>query len=115
PRDGAIVGAVRDGRVERGVLEHAGPTRRHLLGLILEDPLHLGDLLAGRPAGGEGRDGGLEQAARLEQLTHRLTVRQYHEGEGLDQRLDRDVADERALPRADLDETVAPASADGLA
>ena len=42
--------------------------------LLLEEPLHLGDLLARGPAGGQGGDGGLEQPPRLEQLLDGLAV-----------------------------------------
>ena len=57
------------------------------------------DLFAGRAPRGEGRDGRLEQPARLEQLAHRFPVRQDDQGQRLDQGLHRDVAHERALPR----------------
>ena len=99
--------ALGDGGVERGVLDQPGAARRHLLRLLLEDALHLLDLLGRRPPGGQGRDGGLEQAAGLEELAHRLAMRQDHQGQRLDQGLHRDVADEGALPRPDLDEPAA--------
>jgi hypothetical protein len=52
PRDGPVVGAVGDGRVQRRVLHHAGAPLQDLLVLLLEDPLHFSDLLPRGAAGG---------------------------------------------------------------
>ena len=106
-RDRAVVGGGADRGVKGGVLDEAGPALGDLFRLLFEDPLHLGDLLEGRAARGEGRDAGLKEAARLEELGDRLALRDHHERERLDQRLDRDLANERALARPDLDQAEA--------
>src|SRR5438093_7812728 len=89
PRDRTVVRGGADRPVEGGVLDEARPALGDLFRLLFEDPLHLGDLLEGRAARGEGRDAGLEEAARLEELGDRLALRDHHERERLDQRLDR--------------------------
>ena len=92
------------GAVEGGVLGETRAALRDLLRLLLEDARHLRDVLGRGAAGGQGGDGGLEQATGLEELAHRLAMGQDDQGQRLDQGLHRDIADEGPLPRADLDE-----------
>src|SRR5262245_62050187 len=68
PSDGAIVGTVRDGGVERRILRDTRSPLEDLLGLILEDALHLDQFLTCRAPGGQRRDRRLEKATRLEQF-----------------------------------------------
>src|SRR5439155_20305211 len=58
----------------------------------------------GREARGEPDDRTLQQAARLEHLPDGFTVWSYQHGQRLDERVHRDVADEGALSRPDIDE-----------
>src|SRR6185503_3136819 len=59
-------------------------------------------------------DGGLQQAPGLEQLPHRLAMREDDEGQRLDEGVDRDVADEGALAGPDLDQPATLQGAKGL-
>src|ERR1700730_4442970 len=113
--NGPIMRGGGDGGVERGVLCHTCASARDLSCLFGEDAVHLGDLLAAGAPRREGGDGGLEEEARLEELSHRLAVRQDDEREGLDQGLDRDIPDEGALARPDVDEPAALQRAQRLA
>src|SRR2546425_3505885 len=113
--DGAVVGGRGDGGVQGRVLRHPRPPLGDLARLLFEDALHLAHFLAGGPPRGQRSDGRLEDATRLEELPHRLAMREDDEGERLDQRLHRDVTHEGALARPDLDEAAALQRAQGLA
>src|SRR5262245_58545946 len=104
PGDRSVVGRVRDGGVERGVLGHASPAGGDLGPLLVEDRRHLRHLVRGGPARREARDGRLQEPACLVEIRDRPPLRQDHQRERLDQRLDGHLADEGALPRADPDE-----------
>src|SRR5262245_14939232 len=106
-RDRVIVGGGADGRVDRGVLGETGPPGGDVPSLAFENPLHLLNLLRGGAARRERRNGRLEHAPRLEQLPDCLALRGHHEGERAYQRVDRHLANERALTRSDLDESQA--------
>src|SRR6266436_271699 len=113
--DGAIVRGGGDGRVEGGVLGHTRAALRHFPRLLVEDPLHLRDLLATRASCREGGNGRLEQEPCLEELSHRFPVRQDDESERLDEGLDGYVLDEGALSGPDFDEPAALQRAERLA
>src|SRR5882672_2778028 len=78
--DGAVVGGRGDGGVQGRVLRHSRPPLGHLTRLLFEDALHLAYLLAGGPPRGQRGDGGLEDATRLEELPHRLAMREDDDG-----------------------------------
>src|SRR5437773_749834 len=104
PCDRAIVGGGADRRVKGRVLGDARPPGGDLPGLALEDPLHVLHLVRGRAARRERRDGRLQDPAGLEELPDRLPLRGHHEGQRADHRVDRHLANERALARTDPDE-----------
>src|SRR5262245_11569993 len=102
--DGAVVRRGADRRVKGRVLREPRPSGGDLARLVLEDALHLLHFLGRRAARGERGDGGLEHAARLEELADRFPLRGHHECQRADERVDRDLADERAFAGTDLDE-----------
>src|SRR5439155_3168769 len=103
-RDRAVVGGGADRGVKGRVLGDAGPAGGDLPSLVVEDPLHLLDLVWRRATRRKGRNGRLEDPPGLEELSDRLPLRRQHEGQRADQLVDRHLADERALARTDLDE-----------
>src|SRR5258705_13468660 len=102
--DRAIVGGGPDRRVKGCVLGEARPPGGDLSGLGLEDPLHVLYLVRGRAARRERRDGRLQDPPGPEEPPDRLPLRAPHEAQTAGQRVDRHLANERALPGSDLDE-----------
>src|SRR5262245_22767840 len=112
--DRAVVRGGGDRRVKLPVLADPGASGGDLPRLGFEDAIHVLDFVGRRAAGGESGDGGLQQAASLEQLGHGLALGEHHERERLDQRVHGHLADERALTGANLDQPDALERAQGF-
>ena len=85
-----------------------------LLPLSAEDVFQVGDFLGGSVAGGAGGQGRLDHLAHVQQLAHQRALANQHGGQWVDERVGRDVADDRTVALAGLHQPRELQSADGV-